>query len=51
VPVLALLHQRALHLQRFVIRHAAEVTNVEWPQGYTCDGSKVSIPFFRSAMN
>jgi hypothetical protein len=32
VAGLALLHERTLHLQRFVIGHTAEATNVERPQ-------------------
>ena len=51
VARLALLDERTLQLQCFVIADAAKVTNMERSQTYTCDGSKFSIPFFKSAMN
>jgi hypothetical protein len=47
----ALVDERTLQLQRFAIWHPAKPTNVEWPQSYTWDGSKFSIPFLTSAMN
>jgi hypothetical protein len=47
----ALLDKRTLQVDGLVISDSPEMTNVQWPQRYTCEGSNVSMPFFRSAMN